>query len=170
MSRALHPPGRVGLELDREGVVPARAHLGAVDDAGREGDLDLLAVLLAHQAAGALDRLLQRQLDRCLVDLLLDGSAPGAGAATPEQAGEDVTKVADVAEVPLDRPAVAEGVARGRAAGGAPELGDRVVVLCPLLRVADDVVGLGQLLELLLRPGVPLVGVGVVLARLLAEG
>jgi len=151
-------------------VVPARAHLGAVDDAGREGDLDLLAVLLADQAPGALDRLLQRQLDRGLVDLLLEGWRPGAGTPTAEKAGEDVAQVADVAEVPFDRPAIAERVAGGRAAGGAPELGDRVVVLGPLLRVADDVVGLRQLLELLLRLGVPLVGVGVVLARLLAEG
>src|SRR5438067_24525 len=64
------------------------------------------------------------------------------------------------------------GAARAGAgsAGAAAELRDRVVVLAPLLGVSEHVVGLAQLLEPPGRLGVALVGVGVVLPRLLAEG
>ena len=45
-----------------------------------------------------------------------------------------------------------------------------LVVLGPLLGVGEDLVGLGGLLELLLRILVPLVLVGMMLHRQLAEG
>src|SRR5207248_1111248 len=100
------------------------------------------------------------------------GSRATTGATAAEHAREDVAEVPDVAHVPLDGGTAAEGAARAGAgsAGAAAELRDRVVVLAPLLGVSEHVVGLAQLLEPPGRLGVALVGVGVVLPRLLAEG
>ena len=83
------------------------------------------------------------------------GAAPRAAAAAAEGIAEPEEVAEDVAEVREDR---------GVEAGGSAQPGVAVgVVALPLLGVAEDAVGLGPLLELLLRFLVPLVAVGVVL-------
>src|SRR5262249_62233127 len=83
-------------------------------------------------------------------------------AEVREQAAEDVAQVAEVPDVE----ALAEGEAAVRPRP--PVLRAEAVVLLPLLRVGEDVVGALDLLEALLRGGVARIRVRVVLARELA--
>src|SRR5580693_8349266 len=110
---------------------------------------------------------------------VLRGTRPATAAA--EHAAEDVSEPAarvaagraagaeQVAEVEVESPAArAAGCALASAPEPAAEQGACVVVLLAPLAVGQRVVGLGDLLEPLLRLGVTLVGVGVVLAGELA--
>src|SRR5206468_818383 len=91
-------------------------------------------------------------------------AAPAAAVGATEQAAEQVAEVVD-AEVGVEAPATAaaEDVADGS------ELAELVVLLA-LVGVADDGVGLGDLLEFRLRRRVTRPGVGVVLLGQLAVG
>src|SRR5207237_4001200 len=84
-----------------------------------------------------------------------------AGAAAAEQVPEQVAEIAEVPEVDVE--------AAGAAACAGPSVrGAEAVVLLPLLRVGEDVVGGLHLLELLLGRSVARVLVRVVLPRELA--
>src|SRR4051794_22005236 len=118
-----------------------------------------------HGHLGAFDRLLERQRDRRLQVLAALGDRLGARAAPAagvEDARQDVRERAEVGRA-------AAGAARAPAAAERVGAGEHAaaVVLLALLGVAQDVVGLGDLLEALLRHRI-LVGVRVVLARELA--
>jgi hypothetical protein len=138
---------------------PRGAGLGAAAVAGgaaarlRDGDADL----------GALDRLVEAERDFGLevaaADLL--GLRPAAAAV------EDPTE--DVAEVEA---AEASRAGAERRLSPLAEAGEdaALVVLLALLGIAEDVVGGGYLLELLLRRGVARVAVRVVLTDQTAVG
>src|SRR4051794_3695750 len=117
-----------------------------------------------HRHLGALDRLLERQRDGRLQILAALGDrlgARGAPAAGVEDARQDVRERAEVrgAARRAARAAPAERIGAGEHAAA--------VVLLALLGIAQDVVGLGDLLEAVLGSGV-LVRVRVILARELA--
>ena len=112
---------------------------------------------------------------RCRSRVAAATTAPTAEAAAPalriaEQAAEEVGEVDALLEREAAGPATTESAAARTAAavraGGhhAPDL----VVLLALRRVTEDVVGRGDLLELLLGLAVPGVRVGVVLLGELA--
>src|SRR4029078_4125360 len=111
----------------------------------------------------ALERVVEREphldleIASALTTLLLLLGPPRAA----EQPAEDVAQVAEVGEIEA-----VEVDAAGT--GPAPVGGAEAVVLLPLLRVGEYVVGALDLLEALLRRGVARVRVRVVLARELA--
>ena len=122
---------------------------------------------------GARDRLIEGQRNLCLqIAAALPTRAPApaaAGAAPPprsaaEQVGEDVPHPRGV-EVEALKAAEAS---TGPAAGG--ERSRAAVVLLALLGVAEHVVGLGDLLEALLRRLVVGIAIGVVGAGEFAVG
>ena len=84
------------------------------------------------------------------------GAAPAEGALAAEERVEDV---ADAAEA-------GEGITTARLPGAADAGVAEPVVASPLLRVAQDLPRLGDLLEVVLGVGVVGVGVGVQLPRL----
>ena len=145
------------------GAVPGRAPVPRQVAAGRvRGDRD------GHLRA--LDGLLERQRDRRLqVAAALGHGLRAHAAAAPaargvEDPGQDVREGAEVGP----GGAAAGGSAAAERPGPAEDAAAAVVALA-LLRIAEHVVGLGDLLEALLGAGV-LVRVRVVLARELAVG
>src|SRR3954471_23366861 len=188
---ALAAAGRAGVLDDGAGAAAARAWPGDGEHAltlrldaaavAHRADLGLRAGTRAGAAAGrarrvrghrdgdlgALDGLLEGQADRGLEVVAALGRRLGAGAAPTgvEDARQDVRERAEVAR----RAGSPCAAAAGRPAPGPAAAEDRAaaVVLLALLGVAQDVVGLGDLLEALLGAGV-LVRVRVVLARELA--
>ncbi|MNL11727.1 hypothetical protein D3C87_1325730 [compost metagenome] len=124
----------------------------------------LLEVVDVDGLLAAEDRVVERQVQiEAQVGAPL-GTAPPArtgalGRAAPEEGLEDVAEAAEPLEALEAGPARAEAPLRG----GVAEL----VVALALLGIREDLVGLGELLEALLGPGL-LVDVRVVLARQLA--
>src|SRR3954469_14831744 len=108
---------------------------------------------------GAGHRLRKAERDLGLEVAPRDGLAGGA-AAPPEERTEDVADVGG------------ETATRAAEAAGGAEAGEGAarVVLAPLLRVGQNVIGLLDLLEALLGSSVPGVAIGMVLADELAVG
>ncbi len=132
-----------------------RARLGAVAVAALAG-VDRLEVQLDRRAARRL-RELDVGADRDVRALGRAGARRGAEASAAEEGVEEVGDRAEALEV---RPHAARAQALVAVA----------VVGRAALGVAEDLVGLGGLLELLLGPRIVRVDVGVQLARQLAEG
>src|SRR5215472_229659 len=155
------------------GALAVRADLGnrASLRAGTTADLARAFVGQPQAHCRAVDGVAERQ--RCLGLHIGAAARPGLrGRPAAKDAAEQVTEPAagsgrpeDVAEVESAEPAAT--AARHPGSAGAEER-PRLVVLGASLRIGQDVVGLGDLLESLLRLGVALVGVRVVLARELA--
>src|SRR5581483_2171931 len=168
----------------RAGAVALRAGLGHGAGGGARS-----AAGVAGGGAGQLDGdgrppdgVVERQVDLGLEVAAPPGPGPGlaVGLAAPGPAEEVAEQVAEAAHVAgLEADVTPEAARTAEAAGARP--GERVrrpgghhvadlVVLLPLGGVAEDVVGGGDVLELLLRLLVPGVGVGVVLLGQLAVG
>src|SRR5216683_3154999 len=142
---------------------------GPVADTGRDADLD--RALRARPGVGqveagrrALERLSERQGDLGLC-------VPPLGR-TPASTVEDVAQVAQVLEAdpPAAGPSPTGATGATEPAEARTEHLPKVVVLLAGLGVAQHVVGVGDLLELLLGRRVAGVGVRVVLLRQLAVG
>src|SRR5216683_5803744 len=165
---------------------------GPVADTGRDADLD--RALRARPGVGqveagrrALERLSERQgdLGLCVPPLGrtpastvedrpedLVGEDVPAAARRPGGTGEDVAQVAQVLEAdpPAAGPSPTGATGATEPAEARTEHLPKVVVLLAGLGVAQHVVGVGDLLELLLGRRVAGVGVRVVLLRQLAVG
>ena len=167
------PPQRSHGRVIEKQPLALRLHAAAVADGADDGLGARLGARAAARRAGrvrghgdrdlrALDRLVEGERDRRLEIAPALRGRPRARAAPAAALVEDPRE--DVGER-------AEVGARGAAGGAAGAARERVhpaaVVPLALLRVRQDVVGLGDLLELLLGPRL-LVRVRVVLARELA--
>ena len=144
------------------------AYLRTRVDARRDLDLALLdaavAVPQAHPSRGAAQRVLEGNLQGLLDVLPALRRRRGALAAPEqvlEQAAEALGEAPSGAEDVADVAALEAAEAAARVEGLVPE----AVVFRPVLGAAQHLVGLGDVLELLLRGGVPGVDVRVVLAR-----
>ncbi len=158
-----HAHGRLPPDLDRPGAVAVRAHLRrraggtAVAVAGVAGLIPLHGDCLLT----AEGRLLEADGDGHADALAPLGGvgigAPPAAEAAAEKAAEDVPQVAEV-EAPVESAAEAPGAEVGVNARMAV-----LVVPGLLVRVGEDLIGLVDLLELLLRRLVPRIQVRVIL-------
>src|SRR5205085_1459592 len=113
-----------------------------------------------------LERVFEREVDLDLdvvAALSLRLRAPTTAAAA-EEAAEEVAEIGEVVDVEVAEIDVAALEA------AAPVSGAERVVLLPLLGVGEQVVGVLNLLEPLLRGRISGIAVGVVLARKLAVG
>src|SRR3990172_1911992 len=176
---------QVALGLPRAALA-ADADFGPRPGPGRDGDFDA-AVIHLERAPGPAESFFQRNLDELLQILAADALARSESlprAETPaEQAVEEVGKpalakhIVQVATRSVDAgPAGRVPLAEVKTAARPPRafpLGiarAEPVVLGALLRVAEDFVGLVDLLELVLGLFIAGVFVRVILLRQLAEG
>src|SRR4051794_21825338 len=143
-----------------------------VAHAGRDPDLDLAAAAERQAPPAAGRRLLERELElgATVPAALREPSAAGRAPATAEHALEEVAEdvvseaAAEAGEAAAEAAAGAlEPTRAGHVLAGSPVRAEPIVALA-LLRLAQHFVGLGDLLEAILRSRL-LVHVRVVLAR-----